>query len=321
VLALAGLAAPDVLAKSFCVAPATGCDVNTSATIAGALSLANNDAVSTGGPEIVKLGAATYNETGLVWTSYAPLTLQGAGVGRSVVAPTDGSVTRIFYGFSSTAPAPVTVTDMSFTVPSNSNGVTALVSTGPLTVDHVSIGFSGAPSPAGGVAFGAGGSVTNSTITLPFADFEVAIGVSGPVSDTVTLADDTVTGQVPIEEVQQNSSPIVAHRLHLIAGLSALDTPSNVSIDDSLLDCTGQTVANQPCLRVAAVGGTSTIGRARHLTVIGNGNTGFAFGAEAFGGTGVTASLDVSDSVARGFASSVELKTQSTGDIATVTGD
>jgi hypothetical protein len=319
-VALALLGVPATAgAKSYCVNPATGCDVNGIA--ATAIQTALNDAQGDStGSDVVQLGVTSYNQTGLTYGGTIPLTLQGAGTAQTAIAPAAGGTI-----FRNNSTQPVSIQGITFTLPSATDSTGIQGFSGPIAVSQVVVNFVGAPpSPAHGIALVKGGSVTNSTVTMPTptSTSSVSDGIDATGSGDVTLADDTVTGRFAVQVSGRTSGNVSAHRLRLAtanangAGFIVVE-PAAVTLDDSI--ATVGTNASGLFVSGGVAGGSATL-TARHVTVVGDGaanEDGFTVYGASGGGTGT---LNVFDSIVRNTTRSVYV-TQGTGGPAVVGGD
>jgi hypothetical protein len=310
--ALALLAVPATAAgKSYCVTPATGCDVNGIAAIQTALNDAQGDST---GSDLVQLGATSYNQTGLTYSGVIPLALQGAGAAQTAIAPAAGGTI-----FRNNSTQPVSIQGITFTLPSGTDSTGIQGFSGPIAVSHVVV--NGAPSTAHGIQVDKGGTVTNSTVTMPTPASGVSDGIDVTGPGDVTLADDTVTARLAVQVSSRTSGTVGAHRLRLAtannngAGFILVE-PGSATIDDSLVsvgtNASGVFVSG-------GVGGSATL-TARHVTVMGDGGateSAFTTYGSSGGGSGA---LNVFDSIARNTTNSVFIS--STGGVsATVSGD
>jgi hypothetical protein len=294
-LLLVACATGQALATDYCVSPATGCAPGNIYVATGAgLQSALNAAV--GPSDRVFLGAMTYTAPSTSGFSYNHPTLApeiiGAGSGQTILTgPTDTGEVLFF-----NAAAGGVLRDVGIRIPLRSANPSFLIA---LYLDHATarrVAITSVPALNGANALAmAGGVFEDGSVTLPTTG--PVAGLSS-ISAGGTVRDSTLVAANPLNI---NADNYTIERVRATAGTnnSVLGVRGvNTKVSDSVLIQPG----TAPAVGLSTGNSTNPTLRLDHDTIIGTG-AGSTMGLYASStNVGYTASIDVHDTIIRGFA-------------------
>jgi PKD repeat protein len=214
-----------------CVQPATGCDVAaTYATLDGALNAA---ASSSDASARIELGTAAYNETNDVYTGDVPLTIAGAGEGKTVLNGliTTSSPNAVLIVNGGVAAAAVTIQDLSVQIPASGSGAAGIFNLGasPLTVSDVAVSDAGAAGANVGLALETGDTVSHATVDMTS---NADVGEEG----AHLVEDSSITGPTGILALGVGNVQLVQRSTITGTAKAALNAPSGtIGVSECLL--------------------------------------------------------------------------------------
>jgi hypothetical protein len=308
-LALAsGVAAASAAADTYCVAPAGGCDH-------AALSIQDglDEAAAHGGADTVQLGASTYkidpdNAPSYPTSGFGTATLQGMGSAATTVEPVlaplgSESVIGAIAGTSGD------LNVRALRVRSNGESSTYGIATAGTLFEDLKIEMTGKEPTALRLST-PGAAVRNSSISQLGGGFCVSVSPTSVASTRFLLGHDSF-GNCTIQTGSGNV--LLEHDTLKSPGLGVSVGAGETQIENSLITITGTGAA----VYVSVNGSASTLVTIDQSTIVCNSK---GSGLRAFNTTGSgTASLDVHDTIVRGFANSIEI-TASPSHPASVTG-
>jgi hypothetical protein len=293
---LAACATGPALATDYCVSPATGCGFGNNYIASGAgLQSALNAAV--GPSDRVLLGAATYVAPTTSGFTYNHQTLApeivGAGSGQTILTGPQDTLTVLTFR----PGAAGVLRDVGIKIPlrvAAGSFLAALYLSGG-TARRVAITSDPALNGANALELN-GGVFEDGSLTLPTSGPIAAVGTLGPGG---TVRDTTIVASAPLNVTDDN---FTAERVRATAGpgRDALSVRGvNARVSDSVLIQPGTASA----VTISTGNGTNPTLRLDHDTIVGTGAGGSTTGLYADSTiAGFAASLDVHDTIIRGFA-------------------
>jgi hypothetical protein len=275
-------------ANTYCVAPATGCDV-TATSLHDALS----QAATNPGADTISLGAGTYQEDGLVYNpaDNAAVTITGAGRDATIIRPqtsADNSVTLTGQG------GPIALSAATVLTGTHTSNVALELDQGGSLANVTLLSASGATSP-GGVESLAATTVSDSTISVTGNGFCVNAHGTG----TVRVQDSTL--EHCSGAINTGADRLFAQRLRIsdvVNGISV--NAGTANLDDSVV-----LLANSAGF-AAGAGISGPVGSTLYVnqtTLLGVGS---GIGVQSFNHAGSGAAhVEVYDSIIRGFTNAL----------------
>lgn len=276
-------------ASSYCVAPATGCDIAAS-SLQNALTQAATHPLD----DTISLGAATYQEDGLVYSpaDHARVSITGAGQDATTIRPnasTNNSVT--LQGLQ----GPIDLAGATVLTGNHSANIAIQLQHGG-NLDRVAILQDAGAVQPNGLEAGSGTTVTNSRIAVEGTG--TCLGPFG--SGTVSISDSSL--RACGFAIVSTANRVFAQRLRIADVGTAINLLSGTAnLDDSIAQ-----VLNTAAFVNVSGTATATL-YANQDTFIGpGGNTGLLSSNHASSGS---ANVHVYDSIVRGFSNPLNVDT------------
>jgi hypothetical protein len=282
-LASVAPAAASASVGTFCVAPATSCAAaQTFSTIAAAMGAVEADTTDTSAT--IQIGAGAYNEDDDAYNGALPLTITGAGEGKTILngLVTSASPRAVLILDSQTTGSPVTIQDLSVEPPSGVNTVTGIFSDSfsAVTARNIVVSVpSGSSNDDIGLELQGTDTVSHVTVDVTGADSTGEEG-AGIVEDS------SLTGGSAIAATGTSSNAAVI-RSTLTGGASGPALYVAGSADVSVDDCVLIGVDNR-----AAVGDESTGAVTIQQSTLTGDGSGIGIEEIASGGRTVTSTLE-----------------------------
>jgi hypothetical protein len=294
-------AASSAAEQTFCVAD-PDCSGTPEASVADALAAAQAD-----GPERdrIKVGPGTFPAAGTLTDSLTnPVLIEGAGeVATTLTRPAAMNARVLFL-----SNAQSSVSKLGVHIPAGQTGMTGIVLAGGASGEHVFVSSPPALTDARGVVVGNGGSLRESAIGLPNTTAASNDGV-------VAMADAVVESGFVIATrgVQILRSGTLVRGVRIIAGVGVelvglTGADSTATVENTQVTGTEPPAPADVAIKATGPDATHSVTlSARHVTLIGpGGGNGFWASGES-NGSNPTATLNVLDSVVRGYTADLRV--------------
>jgi hypothetical protein len=295
--ALSAASATAASATTYCVASAPNCTGTAEPTPEAALTKADAD---TTGSDTIVLPAATFSDpSGFLYNGRVPLEIDGQGETSTILTTAPGDNNSDLLVVSGSTSATLILRSLGLEIPASTDGVGGLFDgSATATIENVAVTSAEAAGSDVGLDLDFGGSILNSTVSVPTnsAYDNTAVRVQGPS----LVQDSTMVGRVGLDA--SSATAVTLHRVVAVgatSGGAAIEIDSGqAQIDDSLLE------ADQGAIALYNDAASQVTGR--QLTIAGDSQS---IGVETSGSS--TDTLALSDSiVAEPLAHALEINGQ-----------
>jgi hypothetical protein len=270
-------------ATTYCVASAPNCTGTAEPTPEAALTKADAD---TTGSDTIVLPAATFSDaSGFFYNGRVPLEIDGQGETSTILTTAPGDNSSDLLVVSGSTSATLVLSSLGLEIPASTDGVGAFFDgSATATIENVAVTSAEAAGSEVGLDLDFGGSILNSTVSVPTnsAYDNTAVRVQGPS----LVQDSTMVGRVGLEA--SGATAVTLHRVVAVgatSGGAAIEIDSGqAQIDDSLLE------ADQGAIALYNDAASQVTGR--QLTIAGDSQS---IGVETSGSS--TDTLALSDSI------------------------